>query len=177
MNFLMSSILIYRNTKTLFENYQKNKSDAVKHVSEYILLNCDKYSFADELSWKCPGHTPDMSLGKGRVLKSQGHNLMAGHILCIFSFTCLQRVLAVRHMSSLPPGTKKLVNQLNLSNSPLEVYFNSFVEEIVYQFYFWDCINSIESKIKIEVSIKDFLCGHKKCIAMLPFPPLCPSDL
>ncbi len=33
------------------------------------------------LSWKCPGHIPDMSLGWGHVLKSQGQNQMAGHLI------------------------------------------------------------------------------------------------
>ncbi len=35
------------------------------------------------------GHVPDMSLGRGHVLKSQGQNHMAGHI---FSFFAKSRV-------------------------------------------------------------------------------------
>ncbi len=37
------------------------------------LCNFDKIGVGvNALSWKCPGHVPDMSLGRGHVLKSQG---------------------------------------------------------------------------------------------------------
>ncbi len=43
----------------------------------------------DKLSWKCPRHVPDMSLGWGHVLKSKGLDWMANNIFCrICSFTC-----------------------------------------------------------------------------------------
>ncbi len=47
-----------------------------------------------------------MSPGQGHVLKSQGQNEMADHILCNFCSDNPQCVLAVSHTSSLPPVTK-----------------------------------------------------------------------
>ncbi len=70
------------------------------------------------LSWKCPSHVLAMSSGWGHVQKSQGQNQKAIHFLSIIcSVTCLQRVLTVSHMSSLPPVAKKTCKSTKSSKS------------------------------------------------------------
>ncbi len=69
------------------------------------------------LSWKCPGHVPDMSSGWGHVLKSQGQNQMAGHIFCRnFLVTCPLHVLEVSHVCNTLKKEKENANQSNLPN-------------------------------------------------------------
>ncbi len=83
-----------------------------------------------EMCGTCLGHVLDISSGWGHVLKSHGENWLAGYILCIFSFMCLQHVLRVSHLSSLPPGTpQNLTNQPNIPNSHshLEDEFDSSI--------------------------------------------------
>ncbi len=107
------------------------------------------------------GNVLDMSSDWGHVQISQGQNWIAGHLV-----TFPQCILVVSHVSSLPPRTKtKPVTKPNLQSSWSEVYFNSFMEEIICKFYFCNSNNSINSKIKIEISIEYLLCNHKNCIA------------
>ncbi len=81
--------------------------DAMKLAKFTISFLCS-YPNTLLLSWKCPGHVPDISLGHGHIQKSCWQNWMISHIFCrICSVMCPQRVLRVSHVSSLPPGTKK----------------------------------------------------------------------
>ncbi len=71
-----------------------------------------------------------MTSGWGHVLKSQGQNSMAGHVLCIFSYMSPWCPDSQSHVLS-SNWNQKIVNQPNIPNLDLEVQFNSFVEEIV----------------------------------------------
>ncbi len=125
------------------------------------------------------GNVLDMSLGQVHVLNSQGQNWTAGHIFCrICSVRCPQRVLQVSHMSSIPPGTKKLVNQPNLTNSSLEDKFDSSVYILLPKSFLWNYKTNINSKMKkMRLKEKIFFANTKIASRSKSHlsPPLCPS--
>ncbi len=66
------------------------------------------------------GNVPDMTSGWGHVLKSQGQNSMAGHVLCIFSYMSPWCPDSQSHVLS-SNWNQKIVNQPNIPNLDLEV--------------------------------------------------------
>ncbi len=159
----------------------ESQSSAMSSSCIFLPVDLNFSRLLHLLSWKCPGHVLDMPSGGGHVLKSQGENQMGDHILHIFSFMCPKHILAVSQVSSLPPGTKNSqINQIfkiyirKISPIPLwkKLFRNSFfgiaatvlIPNKKMSIYFWNCNNSINSKIKNEVTIKDLLCKHKRCI-------------
>ncbi len=92
------------------------------------------------LSWKCPRHVPNMSLGQGHVLKSQGQNQMASHILCIFSFMCTSES-NTGPLFHLEPKNLLIIQifQVHLPNSSIQF--------ILPEFFFWNYKTNINSKI------------------------------
>ncbi len=163
-------------------SYHKDKLKKLEWQQRIYRMNFLQHHHLGTLQWDAVqmalvGNVLDMSLERGHVLKSLWQNWMTSHILCIFLFKCLEHVLRVSHMSSLPPRTKNLqINQI------FQIYIQKINLIPLINLNFTKSLFGITKQIlilkwKVEVTRKDFLPKHKKWItSQISSPsPFCPS--
>ncbi len=126
------------------------------------------------------GHVPDISLGRGHVLKSCWQNWMAGHIFHrILSATCLSCVLGVSHVfDTLKKQRKRECKSTKSSKFTFGWLIWFCCNNFFLKFFFCNYKTVTDSKMKkMEVSTKDLLHKHfyvSQSTSDLS-PPLCPS--